>query len=159
LQRKILKALIAAHPYEEVAYDFYQLENKWEEAGFGIIGELTEAQQPVNFLKYLKEITQTGCIRHSQLPDKQIKKVAICGGSGSFLIEKAYSAGADVFVTGDVKYHQFFETNKSMIIADIGHYESEQFVKELFFDIIIKKFPTFAARLSEIKTNSIKYFS
>ena len=159
LKNKVLKSLLSSHPYEEVAYDFYQLENNYEEVGFGIIGELKEAQKPVEFLKYLKEITKTGCIRHTQMPDKQIKKVAICGGSGSFLIEKAKSAGADVFITGDVKYHQFFEINKDMMIADIGHYESEQFVKELFFDVIIKKFPTFAARFSEINTNPIKYFS
>lgn len=159
LQNRVLKALLAAHPYEEVAYDFYQIENIWEEVGFGIIGELEEAQQPSDFLKYLKEITQTGCIRHSQIPDKQIKKIALCGGSGSFLIEKAILAEADVFITGDVKYHQFFDASNCIMIADIGHYESEQFVKELFFDIITKNFSNFAARFSEINTNPIKYFS
>jgi hypothetical protein len=158
LKNNVLKALLSVHPYEEVAYDFYQLENEWEEAGLGIIGELKVAEQPIDFLKRLKEITKTSCIKHTQLPEKQVTKVAVCGGSGSFLISKAISGGADIFVTGDVKYHQFFETSKSMMIADIGHYESEQFSTEIFFDIITKKFPNFAVRFSEINSNPVKYF-
>ena len=158
LQNKILKALIEAHPYEEPAYDFYMLENSWDKVGFGIIGELRETKEPTEFLKYLKSVTQTGCIRHTQTSVKQIKKVALCGGSGSFLLQKALNAKADVFISGDFKYHQFFETSKSMMIADIGHYESEQFTKELFFEIVTKKFPNFAVRLSEINSNPIKYY-
>jgi hypothetical protein len=159
LKDKVLAALLSSHPYEEVAYDFYQLENNWGEVGLGIIGELQVPEQPVDFLKRLKEITKTGCIKHSQIPDKQIKRVAVCGGSGSFLISKSISAGADVFVTGDVKYHQFFETSNEMMIADIGHYESEQFTKELFFEIITNKFPNLIVRFSEINSNPIKYFN
>jgi len=158
-QNNVLKALLSAHPYEEVAYDFYQLENNWEEAGIGIIGELKEPEKPIDFLKRLKEITNSAFIKHSQPPDNQIKKIAVCGGSGSFLIPNAISAKADVFITGDVKYHQFFDIPANIMIADIGHYESEQFSKELFFAIITKKFPNFAVHFSEVNSNPIKYFS
>jgi putative NIF3 family GTP cyclohydrolase 1 type 2 len=98
-----------------------------------------------------------GCIRHTETINQQVQKIAICGGSGSFLIKKAIKAGADVFVTGDIKYHQFFETT-NMVIADIGHYESEQFTKELFFELLTKNLPNFAVRLSNINTNPIKYY-
>ena len=158
LKNAVLKALLETHPYEEPAYDFYMLENSWDKVGFGIIGELKEAKTPTDFLKYLKSVTQTGCIRYTQTSVKQIKRVALCGGSGSFLLQKALNAKADVFISGDFKYHQFFETSKGMMIADIGHYESEQFTKELFFEIVTKKFPNFAVRLSEINSNPIKYY-
>lgn len=158
LQNKVVKALISTHPYEEPAYDLYPLKNQWNEAGYGVIGDLPEALSPNEFLQKLKSITGTGYIRYTEKVGKPIKKVAVCGGSGSFLVKKAASAGADAFVSGDFKYHQFFEAPENMMIADIGHYESEQFTKELFFEVLTKKFPNFAIRLSNVNTNPIKYF-
>lgn len=157
-QNKVIRALVEAHPYEEPAYDLYPLNNSWQEAGFGIVGQLPAPVAAELFLKNLKTATQTGCIRHTALPEGMIKTVAVCGGSGSFLVRKALAAGAEVFVTADIKYHQFFETSKSMMIADIGHYESEQFTKELFFELLTKNFPNFAIRLSNVNTNPIKYY-
>lgn len=158
MQTKVVKALIENHPYEEPAYDLYPLKNQWSEAGYGMIGYLPEALSPNEFLQKLKSVTMTGCIRYTEMPYKPVRKIAVCGGSGSFLIKKAISAGAEVFVSGDFKYHQFFETTKTMMIADIGHYESEQFTKELFFEVLTKKLPNFAIRLSNVNTNPIKYY-
>jgi dinuclear metal center YbgI/SA1388 family protein len=157
LQASIVNALIAAHPYEEPAYDLYPLKNEWKQAGYGIIGTLQNPLAINDFLKILKSLTKTGCIRYTETNNQQVQKIAICGGSGSYLIKKAIKAGADVFVTGDIKYHQFFETT-NMVIADIGHYESEQFTKELFFELLTKNLPNFAVRLSNINTNPIKYY-
>ncbi|MDR2928575.1 MAG: Nif3-like dinuclear metal center hexameric protein [Cytophagaceae bacterium] len=157
LQNKVLKALLATHPYEEPAYDFYLLENKWNEAGFGIIGELPEPQSPECFLAHLKNVTQTGCIRHTDTIRKTVKTIAVCGGSGSFLLHEAINIGADVFVSGDFKYHQFFDAPNTLMIADIGHYESEQFTKELLLDILTKRFPDLTLRISGINSNPIKY--
>ncbi len=155
---KALKALVEAHPYEEVAYDLYPLQNEWTTTGFGAIGNLTKPMDEEAFLNKLKETTGTGCIRHTQLLGKPIKKVALCGGSGSFLLETAKSSGADIYISGDFKYHQFFDAEEALVIADIGHYESEQFTKELFFEILTKKFPNFAIHLSLVTTNPIKYY-
>ena len=154
---EILSALLNSHPYEEVAYDLYPLENKWDQAGMGMIGSLEEAMEEHEFLNGLKKIFNSGCIKYSAMLNKKIKKVAVCGGSGSFLIKTAISAGADAFVSGDIKYHQFFEAEKKILIADIGHFESEQFTKELFYESLTKKFPKFALRLSEVITNPINY--
>ncbi|MFC2111221.1 Nif3-like dinuclear metal center hexameric protein [Bacteroidota bacterium] len=109
------------------------------------------------FLKRIKEIVGIGCVRHSDFIGKKIKKVAVCGGSGSFLIKDAISSGADIFLTGDIKYHQFFEADKKIIIADIGHFESEQFTKELLLSILIEKFPKFAVQISKCNTNAVNY--
>ncbi len=158
LQNHVVEALIKSHPYEEPAYDLYQLKNQWDQAGFGIIGEFTEPLPTNMFLQKLKSITKTGCIRYTETEKKSVKKIAVCGGSGSSLIKKALSAKADVFVSGDFKYHQFFDTTKNMMIADIGHYESEQFTKELFFELLTKKIPNFAIHLSKVNTNPIKYY-
>ena len=157
LQTNILMSLMKAHPYEEVAYDIYPLENIYPLAGMGMTGYLSEPADEKQFLANLKEIFNAGVIRHTSLPGKKIKKVAVCGGSGSFLLKKAIRAGADIFVTGDIKYHQFFDHENKIIIADIGHYESEQFTREIFYDILTKKFANFAVRLSDINTNPIKY--
>ncbi len=156
LESKILKALFTTHPYEEVAYDIYALENENNTVGSGIIGEI-DAEDEISFLKKLKTITTANCIRYTALQGKSIKKVALCGGSGSFLIKDAIAASADIFITGDVKYHDFFEAENKIIIADIGHYESEQFTKELLYSIITKKFPNFAVLISEKNTNPIHY--
>lgn len=154
---KAISAMIKAHPYEEVAYDIYPLENKWESRGSGIIGELMEAEDEHLFLKKIKTVLQTKCIRHTSLLNKKIKRVALCGGAGSFLLPNAINASADIFITADFKYHQFFDADNQIIIADIGHYESEQYTSELFYEILTKKIPNFAVRLSEKNTNPINY--
>ena len=110
------------------------------------------------FLNFLKDRFNLSLIRHSPLLGKPVRKVALCGGAGSFLLGRAIRSGADVFVTGDMKYHQFFEADGRIVVMDIGHYESEQFTRELFYDLITKKFPKFAVRISETVTNPIKYY-
>lgn len=158
LQSKVINALIKAHPYEEVAYDIYQLDNKNGNVGAGIIGELAEEMEEKDFLKLLKEKMDVGCVRHTPLRHKKIKKVALCGGSGSFLIGAAKASYADIYISGDIKYHEFFEADEQFVIADIGHYESEQFTKVLIADFLIEKFPKFAVQISEHQTNPINYF-
>jgi dinuclear metal center YbgI/SA1388 family protein len=153
----ILNALIGTHPYEEVAYDIYIIGNKYSRAGAGIIGELENDLDEIAFLKSIKEKTGAAFIRHSSFTGNRIKKVALCGGSGSLLIKYAIKAGADVFVTGDLKYHDFFEGDNKMLIVDSGHYESEQFSKELIYRILKNNFPTFAVLISELNTNSVNY--
>jgi hypothetical protein len=157
LENAIVSALLQAHPYEEVAYDLYPLLNPSNRAGSGMIGELPEMMAELDFLKKIKDITGSGCIRHSAFTGKKIKTVAVCGGSGSFLIPQALKHNADIFITGDVKYHDFFNGEDKMMIADVGHFESEQFAKELIYSILIKKFPTFAVQISETNTNSVNY--
>ncbi|WP_462318334.1 Nif3-like dinuclear metal center hexameric protein [Marinilabilia sp.] len=158
LKGKVVTALKEAHPYEEVAYDLYPLNNQWDQVGFGAIGDLDHAIDEKDFFERIKEITGCGCIRHTRLLKRPIKKVAVCGGSGSFLLKNAIAAGADLFVSSDFKYHQFQEADENIVIADIGHYESEQFTKEVFFELLTKKFPNFAVRLSNVSTNPIKYY-
>ena len=157
LKNKVIAALLETHPYEEVAYDLYQLENSFSEVGAGMIGELPGAENEIDFLERLIGIFGCKAIRHTYLLGKPVKKVAVCGGSGSFLLSAAIAAGADLFVTADMKYHEFFDAEEKIVVADIGHYESEQFTKELFYEILIKKFPNFALRLSEVKTNPVLY--
>ncbi|HKI88538.1 MAG TPA: Nif3-like dinuclear metal center hexameric protein, partial [Draconibacterium sp.] len=158
LQHRIISALIESHPYEEVAYDIYPLENKYEKAGMGMIGTFPEEKTEKEFLQQLKDTFKTGVIKHTRLKGTPVKKVAVCGGSGSFLLPKAVAAKADFFVSGDFKYHQFFDAENKIVIADIGHFESEQFTKELFYELLTKKFPKFAVRLSEVDTNPVFYF-
>ncbi len=147
-----------AHPYEEVAYFVTRLENENQEVGSGMIGELSEEAEPNEFLKRLKYKMKAGCIRHTALIDKKIRKVAVCGGSGSFLLSKALAAGADIYISADFKYHEFFDADGEIIIADIGHYESEQYTKELIIGILKEKFTTFAINFSKTVTNPISYF-
>ncbi len=154
----VVKAMVAAHPYEEVAYDLYPLENEYSMAGMGMVGDLEDSMDEEAFLNLVKERFGIAVIRHSVLLEKPVKRVALCGGAGSFLLEKAIRSGADVFVTGDLKYHQFFDADGKILIMDIGHFESEQFTRELFYDLLIKNFPKFAVRLSETDTNPIKYY-
>ncbi|WP_268224703.1 Nif3-like dinuclear metal center hexameric protein [Sinomicrobium oceani] len=164
LESKIMNALFSSHPYEEVAYEITTLENYNQHIGIGMIGELSEPMEDREFLLHIKTKMQLSCIRHSGLLHKKIKKVAVLGGSGAFAISNAKNAGADVFITGDVKYHEFYKAEKQMIIADIGHYESEQYTKNLLFEHLTKKIHNFAPALpggkvvlSECNTNSIKY--
>lgn len=156
-ERNILQALFTAHPYEEVAYDIYPLENNYPQVGSGMIGELEEEIDEIEFLAKVKAAFQSGCVRHTDTLSKKVKTVAFCGGAGSFLLGDAIAQKADVFITGDFKYHQFFDAEGKIIIADIGHYESEQYTSELFAELLNKKFPKFATRLSEVNTNPINY--
>jgi dinuclear metal center YbgI/SA1388 family protein len=157
-QGAILSALFAKHPYEEVAYDMYALENKNPLVGSGMVGELEAEMEEVDFLNHLKSKLGTVCIRHTKLLGKKVKKVAFCGGSGSFLLRDAIQTKADFFVTGDYKYHDFFDAENRIVIADVGHYESEKYTKELLRDFLMKKIRTFAPLLSSINTNPVNYF-
>ena len=157
LSNQVINALKKAHPYEEVAYYISSLNNKNQEVGSGMIGELEKPASGLDFLKSLKDKMNLNCIRHTPITNNEIKKVAVCGGSGSFLLSTAKSAGADVFVTADFKYHEFFDAENQLIIADIGHYESEVFTKDLIYEILSEKFNTFALNLSNTVTNPISY--
>ncbi len=154
----VLKALFNSHPYEEVAYEVISLENNNQQIGMGMIGELETPLNENDFLRFLKESMKTKCVRHSKLTQSSISKIAVLGGSGSFAINAAKQAGADVFVTADLKYHDFFNAENSILLADIGHYESEQFTKELLVSFLNKKISTFAVVLSQINTNPITYY-
>ena len=156
-ESSILKALQENHPYEEVAYEIVTTENVHQDIGMGMIGELSSAMDEKDFLLYLKRTMKTDCVRHSNLIHKKIKKVAVLGGSGSFAISTAKRAGADAYVSADFKYHEFFKAENSILLADIGHYESEQFTKNLLVDYLTKKFSNFAIILSEKSTNPIYY--
>jgi dinuclear metal center YbgI/SA1388 family protein len=156
LQGKIISKMIETHPYEEVAYDIYPLENIYDKIGSGVIGELEYELEEEEFLKKIKKLTDSKCIKHTNLRGKSIKKVALCGGSGAFLIKDAKALSADIYITGDVKYHEFFDAENKMIIADVGHYESEQFTKDLIISIIKENFSKFAVLNSEINTNPVK---
>ena len=158
LAGRVVRAMIAAHPYEEVAYDLYPLDNSYGQAGMGMVGELEHPLDEEVFMGFVKDRFGVRMIRHSALLGRQVKKVALCGGAGSFLLGKARDSGADVFVTGDFKYHQFFDADGQIVVMDIGHFESEQFTRELIYDLLTKKFPKFAIRLSETTTNPIKYY-
>ncbi|MGK7389781.1 MAG: Nif3-like dinuclear metal center hexameric protein [Candidatus Cyclobacteriaceae bacterium M2_1C_046] len=157
-EQKILKALKDAHPYEEVAYYITTLENEFQEIGSGMVGYLNVPMEPKSFLNHLKDRLNLQMIRHTQLPHRKIEKVAICGGSGSFLLNAAKRVNADAFVTADFKYHEFFDAEGQIVIADIGHYESEVSTKELLVEILQEKFSNFALYLSETVTNPISYF-
>ncbi len=128
-----------------------------EQIGSGMVGYLPEAMNSKDFLKTLKSTMNTQSIKHTRIVKDTIKKVAVCGGAGSFLLDKAIREEADVFITGDFKYHQFFDADGKIIIADIGHYESEQYTMELLHDLLTKKFPTFAFHLTNINTNPVNY--
>lgn len=157
LKSKVINALLMSHPYEEVAYDFYPLSNSWNEVGSGMIGELSEETDTLAFLKSVKSKLNTPIIRHTKIVKNEISKVAICGGSGSFLLNDAKKKGAEIFITADYKYHQFFDAEEQIVIADIGHFESEQFTPELIKEHLQQNFPNFALYLSEVNTNPINY--
>jgi dinuclear metal center YbgI/SA1388 family protein len=157
LENKILKALFSNHVYEEVAYEIYDLQNKHQNIGLGMIGELKTPMNEKDFLLFAKEKMQSDGIRHSDYLGKPIKKVAVLGGSGSYAIKNAISAGADAFLTADLKYHQFYEAENKLLLADIGHFESERYTKNYIVDYLRKKMPNFAIILSEENTNPVKY--
>ena len=157
LQSKILKALFANHVYEEVAYEIYSLENSHQNIGLGMVGELENEMDEKDFLHFVKDKMLAEGIRHSEFLNKKIKKVAVLGGSGSFAIKNAIMAGADAFLTADLKYHQFYEAENKLLLADIGHFESERYTKNYIVDYLRKKILNFAIILSEENTNPVKY--
>ena len=157
LESAVISALKKAHPYEEVAFDIYPLTNLHHRIGAGMIGNLPQPIDAEEFLISIKKILNLGCIRHTNLKNKKIQRIALCGGSGSFLINDAISCNADIYMTGDIKYHDFFIPENKMILADIGHYESEQFTKELIYNFLNKKFTTFALFISGTNTNPVNY--
>lgn len=154
---EVVRALLSAHPYEEPAFDLYPLENEWTQAGAGIVGELETPETELEFLKRIKMIFEVECVKHNRLTGREIQKVALCGGAGAFLIPQAICSGADIFITGEIKYHDYFGHEDEILLAEIGHYESEQYTKEIFYSIIRDLFPNFALHLSKINTNPIKY--
>jgi len=157
LESKILQVLFKHHPYEEVAYEVTTLENKNQHVGMGMLGEFEIPMEEVDFLDHIKQVMQTKSIRHSSLLGKKIKTIAVLGGSGSFAIQAAKAAQADAFITADLKYHDFFTADNSILLTDIGHYESEQFTKNLLVAYLTEKMPNFAIILSNTNTNPVKY--
>ena len=158
LQGRIINAMRKVHPYEEVAFDVYGLNNVYEQTGSGMTGELAESMDERAFLDLLKNTFKISVIRHTAFTGKPVKKVALCGGAGSFLTGAAKAAGADIYITSDIKYHEFFDAEGGLLLADIGHYESEQFTIDLLFDILQKKFPNFAVLKTGLDTNPVRYF-
>ena len=155
---KVISAVKEVHPYEEVAYDVIPLSNENQTEGSGMIGELKNPMDALTFLAKLKQTFHCGCIRHTDLLDRKIRRVAFCGGSGSFLLPQAIQQKADIFITGDYKYHDFFDSENQLIIADIGHYESEQFTTNLIVEVLTKNFAKFAVHNTRVNTNPINYF-
>lgn len=158
LTQQVVVAMKEAHPYEEVAFDIYSLVNTHTNIGSGMIGNLKKEQSENDFLAFVKKQMQTKLIRHTDLLNKPILKVAVCGGSGRFLLDEAMRQKADVFITGDFKYHDFFDADGKILVLDIGHFESEQFTIELLSDWIKKKFNTFAVQITETNTNPVNYY-
>jgi len=157
LKTAVLKALIKNHPYEEPAFDLYHLENEWEGAGSGAIGELPDPYEEYQFLYNLKTTLGISCLKHSPLRGQPIRKVALCGGSGAFLIPEAIAAGADLFLTGEARYNDFYDVENRILLAVGGHYETEIITKEIFYDVITKKITNFAVRFSKTDSNPVNY--
>ncbi|HUZ61851.1 MAG TPA: Nif3-like dinuclear metal center hexameric protein [Hanamia sp.] len=158
LQKKIIQSLKAAHPYEEVAFYIHALENVQENIGSGLIGELQEDATETQLLNKVKTDFHLSVIKHTPLLNKPVRKIAVCGGAGIFLLNNAMAAGAQVYITSDIKYHEFFDADAQILLADIGHYESEQFTTELLAELLQQKFPNFAVRKTEMNTNPVTYF-
>jgi len=159
LEQKILQTLFDQHPYETVAYEIYRLDNQNQTIGMGSIGMLEKEMEETAFLEMVGEKLETGFLRHSALEGKKIKKVAVLGGSGSFAIPNAKRMKADAFITADLKYHDFFQAEKQLLLIDAGHYETERFTKKIIHDHLMEKLPNFATALSKSITNPVKYFS
>ena len=158
LENNIVSAMRAAHPYEEVAYDIITLDNRHPGIGSGIIGELPKPMGETDFLAQVRSMFKLQVIRHTALLNKPVKRIALCGGAGSFLLANALAAGADMYITADMKYHEFFDANGRLVIADIGHYESEQFTIDLLTEILEQKFLNFAVLKTNVQTNPVRYF-
>ncbi|MBK8442593.1 MAG: Nif3-like dinuclear metal center hexameric protein [Sphingobacteriales bacterium] len=157
LETSLLQALQAAHPYEEVAYDIVALQNENPQIGSGMVGYLPKPLPENDFLDLLKTAFRVPCVRHTALRGAVVHKVALCGGAGSFLLPKARTQAADAFVTADYKYHEFFDAEQQILIADIGHYESEQFTIDLFYHLLTNKFSNFAVLKTDVCTNPVHY--
>lgn len=157
LEDPILQAMHDNHIYEEIAYELYELLNAHQNIGLGMIGELETPLSESDFFQHVQKTMNAQGIRHSAFLNKEIKTVAVLGGSGAFAIKNAIQQGADVFLTADLKYHDYYQTEKKMIVADIGHYESESYTKKYISDFLIKKLPNFAVVSSNVNTNPIKY--
>ena len=157
IKNRVIKALLAAHPYEEPAYDIYPLQNSWETVGSGVVGELPEATDERDFLLKIKDTFAAGCVRHTSLMGKKVKKVALCGGAGALFAGAALAAGADLYLTGEARYHDLFSYNGKMLVAFIGHYESEQFTMEIFKEIISAAHPNIKVKTTEVNTNPVQY--
>jgi hypothetical protein len=153
----VLRTLLTVHPYEEPAYDFYPLANEWTGSGSGIVGELAYPEDEEVFLQRLKTIFKLQSIKHSPFTGKEIREVALCGGGGAFLIPDAIAYGADVFITGEAKYNDYLDVENRILLAVIGHYESEIITKELFYDVITKKITNFAVHFSTTNSNPVNY--
>lgn len=158
LEGQVVKALVAAHPYEEVAYDIFTMDNVHYGIGAGVIGQLESPVSEERFLKMLQNAFGTKVLRHTPLRGKNVQTVALCGGAGAFLIKAAKAQGADFYVTSDVKYHEFFDAEGGLVLADVGHYESEQFTTDLLYDLLVQKFPNFAVLKTGVNTNPVQYF-
>ena len=158
LRKQVIAAMKSAHPYEEVAFDLYSMENGYELTGSGLVAELEVEMDERSFLEMLKNTFNIPLIRHTAFTGRKVKKVALCGGAGSFLTGTAIASGADAYITADIKYHEFFDADGRLLLADIGHYESEQFTIDLLFDLIRKNFPKFAVLKSGRNTNPVNYF-
>jgi hypothetical protein len=156
-KEEVLRALLAVHPYEEPVFDLYPIANEWWKHGSGVVGVLPEPMAEQDFLYMLKDVFNLSTISHSKIKGKEILDVAICGGAGAFLFPKAISYGADAFVTGEAKYNDFYDVEDKILLAVVGHYESEVCTKEIFFEIISEKFPTFALHKSAFDSNPVKY--
>ncbi|MCX6325942.1 MAG: Nif3-like dinuclear metal center hexameric protein [Bacteroidia bacterium] len=157
LKEEVIKALLAVHPYEEVAYDIYTLENTNVEVGLGCVGEFSDAMGEEDFLQLVSSVFDAKGVRYSKPTGKSVRKIALCGGSGASLINIAIASGSDAFITADIKYHNYFDAENTILLVDAGHFESEKFSTEILYDLIIKKFPKFAVRFSETNTNPINY--
>ncbi|MBT2620216.1 Nif3-like dinuclear metal center hexameric protein [Chryseobacterium sp. ISL-6] len=157
-QNQIISAMKSSHPYEEVAYQIYSLDNENQYSGLGMYGEFEEEMDQKDFLQFVKEKFNLEVIRHSGFNDKKVKRVGVLGGSGASGIKSALSKKCDAYLTGDVKYHDFFLAESKMLVCDIGHYESEQWVVQQLFEILSQKFSTFAISKSNEKTNPVNYF-
>jgi putative NIF3 family GTP cyclohydrolase 1 type 2 len=155
----VVKALVASHPYEEVAYDIFTMDNMHFGIGSGIVGTLEQPVEEKAFLERLRDVFQLNVLKHTALLGKPVQKVAFCGGAGSFLVQAAIRSNADIYITADLKYHEFFDADGRLVLADIGHYESEQFTIDLLYDLLVKNFPTFAVLKTGVNTNPVSYFT
>ncbi len=158
MQNEVLSALKNAHPYEEVAYYLNSLENNYQAIGSGMVGEFENPLKWEDFLQKVKSTFLVPTIKHTAKTNDEVKRIAFCGGSGSFLLKNAIREKADVFLSADFTYHKFFDADNKIVVCDIGHFETEQFTPELFYDVIKENFPKFAVHLSKINTNPINYF-
>ncbi len=156
-RNEVIEALLQEHPYEEPVYDFYKLSNDWPQVGLGVVGNLPEEREEWDVLQTIKQTFGCRCIRHTPLLGRKVRRIALCGGSGAEFLPMAIRSKAQIYVTADCKYHEFFNAEDQIILADIGHFESEQFTKELIVDCIKKKIPTFAFVFSKTNTNPINY--